>query len=115
MTVPQPSTAPLAPQSPQLQRSKSTRHPACVALRALTAIFGGYALAAGLTATLAMWLPIVRLEAALTATMAGLIVYPCVIMWSFAARTALRALGGVLLAALPFALLLALGAQRAAA
>lgn len=106
MAVSQSSTAPLASRS---------HHPACIALRALTAIFGGYAVAAGLTATLAMWLPIVRLEAALTATMAGLIVYPCVIMWCFAARSALRALGGTLLAALPFALLLASRMQGGAA
>ena len=99
----------------QSQKAPQLRYRAGVALRALIAIFGGYAVAAAIAATLAMWLPIARVEAALTATMTGLIIYPCAIMWCFAARTPLRALGGLLLAALPFALLLALGTQGAAA
>jgi hypothetical protein len=100
---------------PQPQKAPRLRHRAGVALRALIAIFGGYALAATIAAALALWLPIARVEAVLTATMSGLIVYPCAIMWCFAARTPQRALGGLLLAALPFALLLAIGAQGASA
>lgn len=105
--------------APPSRQPTQPRHRADVALRALIAIFGGYAVAAALTAALAMWLPIARLEATLTATMAGLLVYPCAIMWCFAARTPLRALGGLLLAALPAALPLAiqlvLGARGGAA
>jgi hypothetical protein len=99
----------------QLQKAPRLRYRAGVALRALFAIFGGYALAATIAAALALWLPIARVEAVLTATMSGLIVYPCAIMWCFAARTPPRALGGLVLAALPFALLLAIGAQGASA
>ena len=99
----------------QSQKAPQLRYRAGIALRTLIAIFGGYAVAAAIAAALALWLPIARVEAALTATMTALIVYPCAIMWCFAARRPLRALGGLLLAALPFALLLALGAQGAAA
>jgi hypothetical protein len=99
---------------PQSHKAPTPRYRASVALRTLIAILGGYALAALMSAALAMWLPIARVEAALTATMAGLIIYPCAIMWCFAARSAARALAGLLLAALPFALLLALGPGGAA-
>lgn len=99
---------------PQSHKAPTPRYRAGVALRTLIAIIGGYALAALMSAALAVWLPIARVEAALTATMAGLIIYPCAIMWCFAARSAPRALAGLLLAALPFALLLALGRGGAA-
>ncbi|AWB07533.1 hypothetical protein A6A40_21180 (plasmid) [Azospirillum humicireducens] len=65
-----------------------------IALRTVTAVVGGYALAAGTAAALALALPAVqdRSEAVLTATMAGLL--PCVltVVMVFAAASALRAL-----------------------
>jgi hypothetical protein len=82
-----------------------------VAIRALAAILGGYALSAAWAAALALVLPAVRVEAALAATMTALAVYPCAAMWCFGARTALRAVAGLLVAgALPAAILLAKGA-----
>ena len=87
------------------------RYRAGVAVRALAAILGGYALSAAWAAALALMLPAVRAEAALTATMAALAIYPCAAMWCFGARTALRAVIGLLAAgALPAVVLLARGA-----
>lgn len=83
------------------------RYRAGVAVRALAAIPGGYALSAAWAAALALILPTVRVEAALTATMTALVIYPCAVMWCFGARTALRAIAGLLIAgALPAAILL---------
>ncbi|MBP2231842.1 hypothetical protein J2847_005161 [Azospirillum agricola] len=65
-----------------------------IALRTATAVAGGYALAAGTAAALALVLPALqdRSEAVLTATMAAL--PPCVltVVMVFAAASALRAL-----------------------
>ncbi|MFC5359029.1 hypothetical protein [Azospirillum himalayense] len=65
-----------------------------IALRVVTAVGGGYALAAGTAAALSLALPAVqdRAEAVLTATMAALL--PCVltVVMVFAAASALRAL-----------------------
>jgi hypothetical protein len=81
-----------------------------VTVRALAAILGGYAVAALWAAGLARILPQVRVEAALTATMIALMLYACLVMWCFAARTALRAIGGLLAAAtIPVALLVFTG------
>ena len=83
------------------------RYRAGVGVRALAAILGGYALSAAWAAALALALPTVRVEAALTGTMAALVIYPCAAMWCFGARSALRAIGGLLVAgALPAAILL---------
>ncbi|GGX88594.1 iron transporter [Massilia dura] len=83
------------------------RYRAGVAVRALAAIAGGYALSAAWAAALALTLPAVRVEAALTATMLALAIYPCAAMWCFGARTAPRAVAGLLIAgALPAAILL---------
>lgn len=65
-----------------------------ITLRTVTAVAGGYALAAGTAAALSLALPSVqdRSEAVLTATMAALL--PCVltVVMVFAAESALRAL-----------------------
>ncbi len=65
-----------------------------IALRVVTAVIGGYALAAGTAAALSLALPAVqdRSEAVLTATMAALL--PCVltVVMVFAAASARRAL-----------------------
>ncbi|TWA70149.1 hypothetical protein FBZ82_104309 [Azospirillum brasilense] len=65
-----------------------------IALRVVTAVVGGYALAAGTAAALSLALPAVqdRAEAVLTATMAALL--PCVltVVMVFAAASARRAL-----------------------
>ena len=70
--------------------------------RALAAMGGGYALAAGFTAAaslgLAQWLP--RVEAVLTATMLAWLVYAIGAGWAFYARTAWGAWAGTALPAL---------------
>ncbi|WP_338770268.1 iron transporter [Massilia sp. METH4] len=104
-----PTTAPL-PTRPQ-KPGPGWRYRTGVAVRALAAILGGYALSAAWAAALALMLPAVRVEAALTGTMMALAIYPCAAMWCFGARTALRAIVGLLIAgALPAAVLLAKGA-----
>ncbi|WBS03583.1 iron transporter [Pseudoduganella sp. SL102] len=82
-----------------------------VAVRALAAILGGYALSGAWAAALALTLPTVRVEAALTATMTALAIYPCAAMWCFGARTAQRAVTGLAIAGVvPAAILLLKGA-----
>lgn len=68
-----------------------------VASRAVAAIGGGYALGGLVSASLALFLPTSRLEAALVGTLASFVVYALAVMWVFAARTALRAWLGLLI------------------
>lgn len=67
-----------------------------VASRAVAAIFGGYALTAAAIALLAIWLPLARAEAVLTATMLSFALYAAAVIWVFAARSAWRAWFGML-------------------
>ncbi|WP_307720849.1 iron transporter [Pseudoduganella lutea] len=97
----------MAPAAKPRKPGPGWRYLTGVAVRALAAIFGGYALSAAWAAALALTLPTVRVEAALTATMTALVIYPCAAMWCFGARTALRAIAGLAIAgALPAAILL---------
>lgn len=85
------------------------RYRSAVAVRALAAIFGSYAVSALWAAALAVMLPTVRVEAALTATMLALAIYPCAVMWCFATRTVGRAIGGLIVfGAIPAMLLMLL-------
>jgi len=70
-----------------------------VLVRAVAAIGGGYAVSALTAAAIATWLPAPRVEAAVTGTLIALIVYPCAVMWCFAARSAARAWVGLIVAA----------------
>jgi hypothetical protein len=76
--------------------SAGLRYRAGVAMRAVAAIGGGYAVAALCSSVIALYLPAPRAEAALTGTMAAFVVYPCAVMWVFAARSAARAWQGLL-------------------
>lgn len=67
-----------------------------VASRALAAIIGGYALTALATFALAIFLPMSRAEASMTATLSSFLIYTCVVIWVFATRTAWRAWAGIL-------------------
>ncbi|WP_412556610.1 hypothetical protein [Xylophilus sp. GOD-11R] len=102
------SAARLADASPSTRHrwlpvgSEGLRYRGGVAVRALAAILGGYGLSALAAAVIAIALPAVRLEAAVAATMLAFVVYPCAVMWVFAARSAARALLGL---ALPSAVL----------
>lgn len=83
-------------------RGPGWRWRAGVASRALAAIAGGYLLAALAATALAVWPPLHRAEAVITATLASFIVYLCAVLWVFAARTALKAWLGI---AIPAAML----------
>ena len=67
-----------------------------VASRALAAVVGGYALTAIATFALAIFLPMSKAEASLTATMLSFLIYTCAVLWVFATRTAWRAWAGIL-------------------
>lgn len=66
-----------------------------VASRALAAIVGGYALTALAVTALAIFLPLSRAEASMTATLLSFVIYTCVVIWVFATRTAWRAWAGI--------------------
>lgn len=68
-----------------------------VASRALAAIVGGYALTALATFALALFLPLSKAEASMTATLLSFLIYTCAVLWVFATRTALRAWAGIIL------------------
>jgi hypothetical protein len=72
----------------------STLYRWSIASRVLAAIVGGYALAALLSAVLALALPRIsnasRADAVLISTLLSFVVYTVVALWVFCARTALR-------------------------
>ena len=103
--------------SKTIGRQKTRAMPALyrwsVASRALAATVGGYALAALLSAMLALLLPRIsdasRADAVLIATLLSFVIYTVVALWVFCAPTALRAwlwLAAVTLPALAALLLL---------
>lgn len=76
------------------------RHRFGVAGRALAAIVGGYALAAAFTAAVALAMRASPKEEAIyLATIPSFLLWAGAVVWSFAARTALRAWLGVVLPA----------------
>ncbi|MCY1338302.1 hypothetical protein D9M68_279030 [compost metagenome] len=62
-----------------------------VTARVLAAILGGYALAYAATAFLSVYLPLVRSDRVVFASLACFAVYTTAIIYAFAARSALRA------------------------
>lgn len=66
-----------------------------VASRAVAAIVGGYVLTAITTFALAMFLPLSKAEASMTATLLSFAIYTCAVIWVFATRTAWRAWAGI--------------------
>ena len=75
------------------------RYRFAVASRAVAAIGGGYALASATAACLAVWLPLARVDAVITAQMLAFVAYACAVIWVFATRSAWRAWAGILLPA----------------
>lgn len=71
-------------------------------LRCLLAIFAGYGLAALAAATLALVLPLPRVDAVMAAMMLAFVVHLLAVLWVFAAATLARAFVGL---ALPAAIL----------
>lgn len=67
-----------------------------VTLRSTAAIFGGYGLASAFAAALAVWLPMSRADASITAQISAFIVYACAVLWVFATRSNLRAWLGMI-------------------
>lgn len=65
------------------------------------ALLGGYAVAAVWAAAFARLLPGSPADTALVATMLSFVVYTGAAVWSFAARSTLRATSGLLLAGVP--------------
>lgn len=78
------------------------RYRLAIASRAVAAVCGGYALAAGLAAALSLALAqfMPRVEAVLIATMLAWLAYAMAAGWAFYARTAWGAWAGTLLPAL---------------
>jgi hypothetical protein len=72
--------------------------------RALAAAAGGYALMILADAALIFLLPIERRTAFLYSVQAGFLVYTLAIIWEFSTRTATRAWLGLLVVAVPLAL-----------
>lgn len=94
----------------QMKLNQELHYRLGVASRAIAAILGGYVVTALATALLAVILPMVRIDAVLTATLLSFTVYTCAVLWVFAARSAFRAWIGIVL---PAAILgLGLLAQR---
>ncbi|WZB70646.1 DUF3649 domain-containing protein [Achromobacter xylosoxidans] len=76
-----------------------------VASRAIAAILGCYGLASAAAACLAVWLPLARADAVVTAQMLSFVFYACGVIWVFATRNAWRAWGGILISTYALSLL----------
>lgn len=67
--------------------------------RALTAIFGGYALANTSGVLLAYLLPLEKVDAVTTSMLLSFVIYACAVMWVFSHRSLLKSIGGIWLLA----------------
>lgn len=83
----------------QMKLTQEMQYRLGVASRAIAAILGGYVVTALSTALLAVILPMVRIDAVLTATLLSFAVYTCAVLWVFAAGSAFRAWIGIVLPA----------------
>ena len=79
-----------------------------IALRVLAAFVGGYLLTALFNLVWVLWWPGHRADAVYYGVLSPWLVYCAVMVWAFAARTALRAWGWIILVALVFVVLLGL-------
>ncbi|MBO1017896.1 DUF3649 domain-containing protein [Achromobacter sp. SD115] len=91
------------------------RYRLAVFSRAAAAILGGYVLASAAAACLAIWLPMRRPDAVITAQMLSFVFYACGVIWVFATRNAWRAWVGVLVPAALLGALFAVGRATGAA
>lgn len=82
---------------PRWRLPESLHYRLGVASRSVTAIVGGYLLAALSTMLLSVCLPMARVEAVMTATLLSFAIYTCAVMWVFATGSALRAWLGLLI------------------
>lgn len=67
-----------------------------IVLRVLFALLGGYALANLGAIAFASLLPLPRVDAALISIQISFVIYACAVVWVFTARSALRAIAGLL-------------------
>lgn len=67
------------------------RYRAGVLARTVAAIGGSYLLAWLSTRALALALPLSPVDSVVAATLSGLAIFPCAVMWTFAAASAVRA------------------------
>lgn len=74
------------------------RYRAGVASRTVAAVGGSYLLASLSTRALALALPLSPVDAVVAATLSGLAIFPCAVMWTFAAVSAVRAWLGLAVA-----------------
>ena len=72
------------------------RYRLAVTSRSVAGIFGGYGLASAFAAALAVWLPMGRADAAITAQISAFVVYACAVIWVFATRSNRRAWVGMI-------------------
>ncbi len=89
------STAP-SPIPPARRTSSRRTGNAQLWARGLLALIGGYAVAAAWADGLARLLPGSTADAALVATMASFVVYALAAIWTYAARSTLRAVLGLI-------------------
>lgn len=64
------------------------RHRVDVAARVIAAIFAGYAISYLFGGALPLWLPVARTEAILWASLASFVIYTCIVLYAFGARSA---------------------------
>jgi uncharacterized membrane protein len=76
--------------------------------RSVAAIFGSYVLAALASIALALVLPIEKRDAVQLAVMIGFLLYAGAAIWAFSTATVFKAWTGIVLASLPFGLILLL-------
>ena len=81
------------------------RYRANVSARTIAATVGSYLLAAAFSVMLARAVPLDRAQAAMLATLAGIVLAPAVSLWCFLANSAWRVCGGVAAAIVVFAML----------
>jgi len=80
-------------------KRRGWRYRGNIAGRAAAAALGGYAIAALFAAAAARLLPLPRVEAVLPGTMLAFFVLPGVVIWTFLARSMVRAWTGVVIVA----------------
>lgn len=87
---------PIASKAPR--PADGLRYRAGVVSRTVAAIGGSYLLASLGTRALALALPLSPVDAVVAATLSGLAIFPCAVMWTFAAASAARAWLGLAVA-----------------
>lgn len=100
------------PSSPSSPARLAWFYRCAVAVRVLVAVFGGYALAYAFAACSAVWLPLKRGEAAVTASLLAILVYGIAALWVFTPRRAWQAALAITAATALLAALAWLGGMR---